>query len=394
MSDPWLREWTEPITIVDGRVPGFDDVTHAWHDEEDHASDTWRIAGQTTVCRTAGCRDRGAGDYPEYLQLWRSNNGWDWAAGFTSIGNRFPAMPTGDGIANVPDFWKADQTDFGAAFLHFGSDAYWLGNYTRHGAAPGQTAFVPVTPQQELARGAAEGHGFFDKATRRFIWYGCVGGAPPPELGVPRWDGYLTVSRHVTVNWGPAPAGNFNGTVRQYPVAELTTLRRRLLFDSRDAWWPPRQQGGGVLVLLSAAGDCLDIELNVTWSGRNVPANFGSIGVFVLAPEAAPKQRLWRQEQPVVLDRRRHGPHVAIGGGGSGGVAANTVASWGPVTTRPGAGCNELALLNESSASFWIQIGSPASPWQDVGWCSPTLDATGASWQGPDPKWIGYQGRG
>lgn len=79
LSDPWLAEWTEPITIVDGRTegvqphgPGFDDVTHAWQDPEDIESDTWRFAGQTTVCKTPACNNRDTGDYPEYLQLWAS----------------------------------------------------------------------------------------------------------------------------------------------------------------------------------------------------------------------------------------------------------------------------------------------------------------------------------
>eukprot|EP00947_MAST-08B_sp_MAST-8B-sp1_P005955 g5955.t1 len=42
LSDPFLVDWSEPHTVVDGRVdgvqphgPGFDDVTHAWQDDDD-----------------------------------------------------------------------------------------------------------------------------------------------------------------------------------------------------------------------------------------------------------------------------------------------------------------------------------------------------------------------
>lgn len=86
LSDPFLEEWTEPITIVDGRAdgiqphsPSFDDTTHAWQDPEDRATDTWRFAGQTTVCRTLGCNHHAEGDRPTYLQLFASKNGSDWA---------------------------------------------------------------------------------------------------------------------------------------------------------------------------------------------------------------------------------------------------------------------------------------------------------------------------
>ena len=63
------------------------------------------------------------------------------------------------GIMNVPDFWKRDQTGWPVDLLHFGSDAYWLGRYTRTGPGLGQTSFVPQTPQQQFGPGAAEGHG-------------------------------------------------------------------------------------------------------------------------------------------------------------------------------------------------------------------------------------------
>ena len=104
---------------------------------------------------------------------------------FESLGTLFPGMPVGDGIANVPDFWKAEQTNFNASLLHFGNNLYWLGTYNRSGAGPGQTAFVALTPQQSFGLGAEEGHGYFDDRSGRFIWFGCVSGAPPPQDGVP-----------------------------------------------------------------------------------------------------------------------------------------------------------------------------------------------------------------
>lgn len=55
-------------------------------------------------------------------------------------------------------------------FLHFGSDAYWLGHYNRSGPGPGQTAFVPTTPQQQFGPGALEGHGYYSRMAGRFVW--------------------------------------------------------------------------------------------------------------------------------------------------------------------------------------------------------------------------------
>eukprot|EP00947_MAST-08B_sp_MAST-8B-sp1_P002931 g2931.t1 len=164
-------------------------------------------------------------------------------------------MPVGEYIANVPDFWKASQTNFGASLLHFGNDAYWLGNYTRAGPGFGNTTFVPTTPvPQTMAHGANEGHGFFDdtavtsststttttttttttgsRSGGRFIWFGSVGGRPPAEPGVPPWDGYLTVARHLEVDWGPSTAGDFPGQLVARPVKELETLRGALIFES------------------------------------------------------------------------------------------------------------------------------------------------------------------
>jgi hypothetical protein len=118
LTDPMLGAWSEPITIVDGRVdgvqphsPSFDDTTHAWQDPEDAGKQPvpWRFAGQTTVCKTVGCNNHAAGDRPTYLQLWQSKNGSDWKAGFEALGDLFPYEPNGEpdqGIMNVPDFWK------------------------------------------------------------------------------------------------------------------------------------------------------------------------------------------------------------------------------------------------------------------------------------------------
>jgi hypothetical protein len=169
LSDPLLAEWSEPITVVDGRVdgvqphgPGFDDVTHAWVDPEDADAGTLRFAGQTTVCVTPACNTHAAGDRPTYLQLFASRNGSDWSQGFDAIGDLFPYEPDNEGdrgILNVPDFWKRDETGFNTDFLHFGSNSYWLGNYTRTGPGVNQTAFVPTTPQQQFGPGPGEGHG-------------------------------------------------------------------------------------------------------------------------------------------------------------------------------------------------------------------------------------------
>lgn len=73
--------------------------------------------------------------------------------------------------------------------------------------------------------------------------------------------------------------------LRFQPVDALKTLRKKLLVDEPDAW---KCSGatcttGGVLSIAAGAGDCLDIELNVSWpQGQAVPADFGSIGLAVL----------------------------------------------------------------------------------------------------------------
>lgn len=85
------------------------------------------------------------------------------------------------GILNVPDFWKREETGFGSDFLHFGSNSYWLGNYTRSGPAPNQTSFVPTTPQQQFGPGPNEGHGYFSSMLKKFVWFGWIPGSPPAE---------------------------------------------------------------------------------------------------------------------------------------------------------------------------------------------------------------------
>ena len=204
LSDPWLTEWSEPITIIDGRVdgvqpigPGFDDVTHAWQDRDHHPGDEqeqgeapWLFAGQSTTA-----------EYPEYLQLWRSKNGSDWTAGFESLGNFLP-KPNLHHIANVPDFWRATETNLGADFLHFGDNAYFLGNYTKTGDGFGETVFVPLTPAQSFGATGEESHGFFDDRKTnhdhddnnddeaeeggRFVWFGCVNSPVVPAEAVRR----------------------------------------------------------------------------------------------------------------------------------------------------------------------------------------------------------------
>ena len=157
LSDPWLIDWSSPVTIVDGRVdglqphgPGFDDTTHAWQDPEDIAAFEaarargeahpewrtaadipWRFAGQTTWCQTKGCNSNKDGDQPEYLQLWRSKAGSDWSKGFDALGSLFPNLPDNlddRGILNVPDFWKKEQTGWPLDFVHFGDNRVSAGS--------------------------------------------------------------------------------------------------------------------------------------------------------------------------------------------------------------------------------------------------------------------------
>ena len=162
---------------------------------------------------------------------------------------------------NVPDFWKKEETHWPLDFVHFGSDAYWLGNYQRNGSGFGQTAFVPVTPQQQFGRGPAEGHGYYSDIAKSFVWFGWINGHAPPEPGVPTWDSCLSIARAATFDPGLSTVGDFHGMVTFNPLPSLATLHAKLLVDEPDAW---RSAPAGVLPLPHGAGNCLDIELNIT----------------------------------------------------------------------------------------------------------------------------------
>ena len=185
---------------------------------------------------------------------------------------------------------------------------YWLGHYTRTGAGQNQTVFVPATPPQKFGPGAMEGHGFFSAARKEFVWWGWAGGRPPREAGVPAWDSCLTLTRVLTYDAGLAPSGDFNGSLSFYPVAELASVRTKLLLERT---FTPSAAGavaaaaagagaeaagvegsgsggvGGLEWLDDASGNCLDIELNITWPSSSVPANFGTVGVKVLGDKSA-----------------------------------------------------------------------------------------------------------
>ena len=126
LSDPLLSSWSEPITIIDGRVdgvqphsPSFDDTAHAWQDAEDVAAglDTWRFAGQTTVCVTNGCNDHAAGDRPTYLQLWASKNGSHFEQGFEALGDLFPFEPDNEPDEGTPSACICAACPVYAAYL-------------------------------------------------------------------------------------------------------------------------------------------------------------------------------------------------------------------------------------------------------------------------------------
>jgi hypothetical protein len=297
--------------------------------------------------------------------------------------------------------------------------------------------------------------------------------------GVAAWDGYLTIARHLTIDWGLSAAGDFNGMAVFNPVEEIKTLRRKLLYESDDAFKNLTDLTGGAaaaaagsssssssgseLWLPSAAGTALDIEISFTWPDGSslVPEDFGSVGVAVLAdpvvaghgaagaaqetttppPRAAAgaadggsddnTHRVFSKpqlQQEVEFDSRLHGPGVTIGSGGAtlksnnslrtmrttmtkaeeevahhetgaAVAAAAAVATWGGAAAggrSTGSACNQVAFLTGASAStsYWLSLGPREEPWTDIGWCSKSLDATGAKWVGPTPKWIGWQGSG
>lgn len=302
------------------------------------------------------------------------------------------------------------QSKFDLDFLHFGSNAYWLGNYTRVGPGPNQTTFVPVTPQQQFGPGPSEGHGYFSQLLGKFVWFGWIGGTPPTENGVPPWDSVISVGRVVEYDPGLSTVGDFYGMVRFTPVPSLTALRRRLLFASTDAWGshPP-----GVLPIPSAAGNCLDIEINVTFEGSVVPADFGSIGVSIFGdscppsttasdgivqraqsaqgqhrsmhePAGTPISNSNRNEEND-FDPAAHGPNVVVTSSANGSAA-----SWGPVTAGLDPSCNQVAFLS-SGANYTVKVAA-AGQWMDIGWCSSSVDPSGANWIGPAPKYLGFQG--
>ena len=338
--------------------------------------------------------------------MWRSKNGSDWTAGFSSLGNLLPKPRLG-GIANVPDFWRRTQTNLGADFLHFGDNQYFLGNFSRMGPGFGNTTFVPMTPVQAFDATGEESHGFYDTSTSRFIWYGCVNsGSVPAETNVPSWDGYITIPRHLSIDWSPSANGDFDGMVTFYPLEEIKTLRKRLLFSSADALRTGVFNGSdGELWLPTAAGTALDIEINITFptsedAAAAVPAMFGAVGVKVLGMATPPASPIAAAAappsptQPVAFDLTKHGPGVTIDQVKG---RAGSIAIWGGAAVgskSPGTACNQVALLTNSSRSFWMVLGQRANPWTDLGWCSSSLDTSGKSWAGPKPSWIGYQGKG
>jgi hypothetical protein len=316
---------------------------------------------------------------------------------------------------NVPDFWKKEDTNLGIDFLHFGSDAYWLGNYTRTGPGFNETRFVPTTPQQQFGPGPAEGHGYYSKTLSQFVWWGWISGQPPPERGVPSWDSCLSVARAVAYDPNLSTVGDFHGMVTFQPVSTLESLRDELVFDERNAWG---KAAAGALRLPHADGDCLDIEINITWAGGLVPEEFGTVGLSVLgghtggstttavdaavitgpslvSPMYDSNENSMAHKAPGAAEARSrfdtnlhgHGPAIRITDNGA-------LASWGPISSPGQVGCNEVALLSPNeSDSFTLRLGS-ASQWIDMGWCAPSLDATGKSWIGPSPKWIGFQQNG
>ena len=140
-------------------------------------------------------------------------------------------------------------------------------------------------------------------------------------------------------------------------MASLASLRGKLLVDELDAW-KAGPAGGGVLPLPKGAGNCLDIELTVTFPGGAVPAEFGSIGLSVLgAPAAEGPDESGVQGSSAVttavaaawnfsVAASEHGPAVHVTDG-----ARGSVASWGVVSPNPGPNCNQIAFLDTPKLS-------------------------------------------
>lgn len=179
------------------------------------------------------------------------------------------------------------------------------------------------------------------------------------------------------------------------------------------------------LTLPVAAGNCLDIEINITFPGNaGVPVEFGSVGVSVLGSPACAKSPSSSPLSPpspassasspsssqaslsspssvgplssappppsrreaAVFDAVQHGPHVSVIAS-----AGGSLASWGGSSMS----CNEVAFVDVPKAStastsvqsYWVILGD-VGEWQDIGWCSRSVDASGATWIGPDPKCV------
>lgn len=79
-----------------------------------------------------------------------------------------------------------------------------------------------------------------------------------------------------------------------------------------------------------------------------------------------------------------HGKHLTIAAGGA-------TASWSEGGTS--AGCNEVALLQQTNLSFSVKV-SGAAQFLDFGWCSPSLDPGGSWPSAAETGWMGEQGVG
>ena len=202
---------------------------------------------------------------------------------------------------------------------------------------------------------------------------------------------------------GLSTIGDFHGMLRVYPLHTLELLRGKLLLNQSDVLG--RAAHPGVYALPGVRGQHLDIEINITWpDGAPVPADFGSVGVRVLAGplRAAAAREALVESTPRVgqgereaahFDPVQHGSLVHVTESASGSLA-----TWGPV--HPGVlgqSCNEVAFIGNGSAdghdSYWVLLDPRMSVWVDVGWCSRSVDYRGGkAWRGPKPKWLGYQG--
>ena len=125
------------------------------------------------------------------LEGWASNNGSDWSAGFSSLGNFFPtthdsrcSIPTGCGYF-TPSFANGVAIR-GYHLLWGGNNQYWLGSYEPTPAAPhagagnntsmrlsGSQRFVAATvplsfdgPESSCAKG------YYDTRSGRYLlWF-------------------------------------------------------------------------------------------------------------------------------------------------------------------------------------------------------------------------------